>query len=120
MKVLLVEDSSTQATLLKSMFAIFDSGVTGLTISRTIKDALIEQATVDVVILDLTLYGTGPEDTITHIPEFKKPVFVLTSLLDKQLIRAAAKAGAAAYLIKGTMAENVIAAAEFHKQRTGI
>src|ERR1700682_6811796 len=105
LQVLLVEDTSGDARLLREMFSKEQTGSFELTHLLRLSEALIHLAKggVDIVLLDMGLPDGHGLDTVrrTHAAAPGVPVIVLTGLDDEALAGEAMKEGAQDYLIKG-------------------
>lgn len=73
--------------------------------------ALLQQEEFDVLLLDLSLPDSGPEDTLREFTEKfpHLPIIVLTSLIDPKLIENAIDWGAQDFLDKGQLNSEIVA-----------
>jgi signal transduction histidine kinase len=105
LQVLLVEDNSGDALLLREMFRKERPGSFQLTHVLSLGEALILLAKggIDIVLLDLGLPDGHGLDTVrrAHAVAPEIPLIVLTGLEDEALAAEAMKEGAQDYLIKG-------------------
>ncbi|MGO8679225.1 MAG: ATP-binding protein [Limisphaerales bacterium] len=105
MKILLVEDSPSDAALLRE--ALWESGVGSFDISLAESwaeaDALLKGASFEVVLLDLSLPDSSGHETIVRAragaPHL--PIVVLTGLPDEAIALEALPKGVQDYLLKG-------------------
>jgi len=116
--VLLVEDFPAQADLIKDVLAE-PRGRGPMSLAFQVVHvqclaaalACLDDADIDVVLLDLTLPDSEGLDTFvkvhTHAPNV--PIVVLTALNDEALAAKAVQAGAQDYLIKGQMPIDLVA-----------
>jgi PAS domain S-box-containing protein len=106
-KVLLIEDSSSEAELLQTIFDSSTVRTFDCDWSESLKAGLarIQRGGVDVVLLDLSLpdsYGLNTYRAVRgQAPEL--PVVILTGSDDEQLGLQAVREGAQEYLVKGTL-----------------
>ena len=104
-KVLLVEDSSGEARLVREMLAEADRAEYSLTHVQRLSEALerLSEETYDVTLLDLGLPDSHGLDTVAqaraHAPTV--PIVVLTGFQDEALALKAVPEGAQDYLVKG-------------------
>jgi signal transduction histidine kinase len=105
LQVLLVEDNSGDALLLREMFKKERPGSFQLTHVLSLGEALVLLAKggIDIVLLDLGLPDGHGLDTVrrAHAVAPEIPLIVLTGLEDEVLAAEAMKEGAQDYLIKG-------------------
>ena len=118
LQVLLVEDNSGDARLLREMFGKEKAGSFELTHVLRLSEALshLAQGVTDVVLLDMGLPDGHGLDTVRRAraiaPEV--PVIVLTGLDDEVLAAEAMKEGAQDYLIKGQIESRALPRALRH------
>ena len=102
--VLLVEDNSGDARLLREMFDEQGSHGTKLTITPSMDEAekYLAEHTVDIVLLDLGLPDVQGLDAVrrAHAAAPRIPLVVLTGLDDETLAARALQEGAQDYLVK--------------------
>jgi len=116
--VLVVEDNTADAVLLRQMFQKEATDSFHLVHLKTLAEALVhlEQGETDIVLLDLGLPDGHGIDTIRRVkaiaPEL--PVIVLTGLEDEVLAARAMKEGAQDYLIKGQIENRALPRALRH------
>jgi len=100
MNVLIVEDSRTDSALLK--YAI--ESIKGVDIYIvhvcTMKEALAVRKNVDAVLLDLSLPDSTPDQSISMIPLFNCPLFVISGNCDPAQASRAIILGAAGIVLK--------------------
>jgi signal transduction histidine kinase len=125
--VLVVEDNTADAVLLRHMFQKEATDSFQLVHLKTMADALahLEKGQVDIVLLDLGLPDGHGIDTVRRVrvvaPEV--PVIILTGLDDEVLAAKAMKEGAQDYLIKGQIENRALPralrhAVERHRMQT--
>lgn len=103
-RILLVEDDSEQAGLIRKMLAKTENGFTVDWVSQLSQGlVLLDQGGIDAVILDLSLPDSEGLNTFisAHKHQPRVPYVVLTGLADEKLGLAAVRQGAQDYLIKG-------------------
>jgi signal transduction histidine kinase len=104
LKILLVEDSSGDARLIREMLRDEPRDSFELTHLMRMSDAVthLAEATVDIALLDMGLPDAHGLDSVRRAREVAPdvPVIVLTGLDDEALAAEAMKAGAQDYLIK--------------------
>ena len=105
MRILLVEDNSGDARLLRLMLKESGSLTLEVTHADRLSSALTHVAdmSIDVVVLDLSLPDSQGVDTLVrmHAAAEWVPIVVLTSVEDEALGLALVQAGAQDYLVKG-------------------
>lgn len=103
-KVLLVEDNPIHVGLVKTLLAESKTPVFQLQYAGTLQAGLnqLDAASVDVVLLDLTLPDSEDLDTFIRVRSFAPaiPIVIVTSLDDIKLAAKAVEAGAQDYLVK--------------------
>lgn len=106
-RVLLVEDSETDALLICATLGDASAAEFDVTEATRLEEAqaLIERDSYDLVLLDLGLPDSSGIDTFTSLRDRVGgiPVLVLTSLSDEAVGTEAVRCGAEDYLIKGEM-----------------
>jgi DNA-binding response OmpR family regulator len=118
LRVLLVEDNSGDARLLREMFSKEKTGSFELTHVRRLSDALrlLAAGGIDIVLLDMGLPDGHGIDTVRRAraaaPDV--PLIVLTGLDDEVLAAEAMKEGAQDYLIKGEIENRALPRALRH------
>jgi signal transduction histidine kinase len=118
LQVLLVEDNSGDARLLREMFGKEKTGSFELTHVLHLSEALslLAKGGVDIVLLDMGLPDGHGLDTVRRAravaPEV--PLIVLTGLDDEALAAEAMKEGAQDYLIKGEIENRALPRALRH------
>ncbi|MBI5687450.1 MAG: response regulator [Verrucomicrobia bacterium] len=105
MKLLLVEDNTRDARLLREMLKQTTAAAFQLEHAARL-DAAIErlrQETFDLVLLDLGLPDSQGMETLTRMQQASRslPIVVLTGLDDQKFALEAMRAGAQDYLVKG-------------------
>lgn len=104
LNILLIEDNPGDAELIRNMLRNPEEQYR-VTAAERLPDGLkiLENGSIDVVLLDLGLPGSAGIDTLLKFqgqgPDL--PVIVLTGLADEELALAAISAGAQDYLVKG-------------------
>jgi len=102
---LVIEDNPLHAKLVLNLLAKAEAVVFEVVQADTLAGglALLEQQTIDVVLLDLVLPDSQELDTFLRVRANSPhiPVVILTGLEDIKLAVRAVEAGAQAYLIKG-------------------
>jgi signal transduction histidine kinase len=118
LQVLLVEDNSGDALLLREMFRKERPGSFHLTHVVSLGEALVLLAKggIDIVLLDLGLPDGHGLDTVrrAHAVAPEIPLIVLTGLDDEALAAEAMKVGAQDYLIKGEIENRALPRALRH------
>jgi len=118
LQVLLVEDNSGDALLLREMFRQERPGSFKLTHVLSLGEALVLLAKggIDIVLLDLGLPDGHGLDTVrrAHAIAPDVPLIVLTGLDDELLATEAMKEGAQDYLIKGEIGNRALPRALRH------
>ncbi|MCA9007663.1 MAG: response regulator, partial [Planctomycetaceae bacterium] len=103
-KVLLIEDNPIHVGLVKTLLAESKSPIFQLQYAGTLQAGLnqLDAASVDVVLLDLTLPDSEDLDTFIRVRSFAPaiPIVIVTSLDDVKLAAKAVEAGAQDYLVK--------------------
>lgn len=111
-RILLVEDSPTDADLLRQFFLRLDRAQWELTHVERLSSAIsvCSTHTVDVVLLDLRLPDSDEADTLidfrASVPDV--PVVVLTMMDDETLALQAMAGGAQDYLVKGQITSSLL------------
>jgi len=105
-RILVVEDSATQAQMLKVMLEEINMEIE---FAETLGAAfdLLKVKTYDAILLDLVLPDSSGMDTLMAMSAIQPwtPILVLTSLEEESLGYAALKAGAEDYLVKGEVSQ---------------
>ncbi len=105
LRLLLVEDSITDAALLQEYMLSNADWHIDLTVAASINDALeyIKNNQLDAVLLDLTLPDSEGLETVARIKDAKSevPIVVLTGIDDENVGIEALRIGAQDYLVKG-------------------
>jgi signal transduction histidine kinase len=118
LQVLLVEDNTADALLLREMFRRERPDSFELTHLLRMHEALIHLAKggVDIILLDMGLPDGHGLDTVrrAHAAAPDVPVIVLTGLEDEALAAEALKAGAQDYLVKGQVENRALPRALRH------
>ena len=118
LQVLLVEDNSGDARLLREMFSNESTGSFELTHVLRLSEALalLEKGGTDIVLLDMGLPDGHGLDTVrrAHAIAPEVPLIVLTGLDDEALAAQAMKEGAQDYLIKGEIENRALPRALRH------
>jgi signal transduction histidine kinase len=118
LQVLLVEDNSGDARLLREMFSKESTGSFELTHVLRLSDALrlLAKGGIDIVLLDMGLPDGHGLDTVrrAHAIAPGIPLIVLTGLDDEALAAQAMKEGAQDYLIKGEIENRALPRALRH------
>jgi signal transduction histidine kinase len=118
LQVLLVEDNTGDALLLREMFRKEKPGSFQLTHVPSLTEALalLEKGGIDIVLLDLGLPDGHGLDTVrrAHAAAPDVPLIVLTGLEDEALVAEAIKEGAQDYLIKGQIENRALPRALRH------
>jgi signal transduction histidine kinase len=118
LQVLLVEDNSGDARLLREMFSKEKTGSFELTHVLHLSEALrlLAKGGVDIVLLDLGLPDGHGLDTVRRARAVAPgvPLIVLTGLDDEALAAEAMKEGAQDYLIKGEIENRALPRALRH------
>lgn len=104
LKVLLIEDSLTDAVLLERVFQRMSETKLDLTRVELLQDALkkINQDWFDIILLDLSLPDSWGLESLNKIQNITKkiPIIVLTGTDNDEIAIAALREGAQDYLIK--------------------
>lgn len=110
--LLLVEDNPADAYLLTEMLAEADEQQWQITQAPSLRIALefLQNASFDVILLDLSLPDSKGLNTLTQIRETAPdlPIVVLTGTDDQELALQAVAKGAQDYLVKGKIASEVL------------
>jgi signal transduction histidine kinase len=118
LQVLLVEDNSGDARLLREMFSKEKTGSLELTHVLHLSEALrlLEKGGFDIVLLDMGLPDGHGLDTVRRARAVAPgiPLIVLTGLDDEALAAEAMKEGAQDYLIKGEIENRALPRALRH------
>jgi signal transduction histidine kinase len=118
LQVLLVEDNSGDARLLREMFGKEQAGSFELTHVLRLSEALshLAQGATDIVLLDMGLPDGHGLDTVRRARAIAPgvPLIVLTGLDDEVLAAEAMKEGAQDYLIKGQIESRALPRALRH------
>jgi DNA-binding response OmpR family regulator len=118
LQVLLVEDNSGDARLLREMFGKEKAGSFELTHVLRLSEALslLAQGGTDIVLLDMGLPDGHGLDTVRRARAIAPgvPLIVLTGLDDEVLAAEAMKEGAQDYLIKGQIESRALPRALRH------
>ena len=118
LQVLLVEDNSGDARLLREMFSNESAGSFELTHVLRLSEALslLAKGGIDIVLLDMGLPDGHGLDTVrrAHAIAPGVPLIVLTGLDDEALAAEAMKEGAQDYLIKGEIENRALPRALRH------
>ncbi len=105
LNLLLIEDNSADALLLRELFGEVDpTGFQITHVHRFIKALdLFAQERFDLVLLDLSLPDSQGLDTLVRFRRFNPdvPIVVLTGLDDQEIAAEALRRGAQDYLVKG-------------------
>lgn len=116
--ILLIEDNLGDTRLIQEILNEADNFSFNLIFARNLSDGLrfIEEAVLDVVLLDLTLPDSKGFQTIVRIREKAKdiPIIILTGLKDENFARKAVQAGAQDYFVKGQIDSNPLARSIFY------
>ena len=116
--ILLIEDNLGDTRLIQEILNEADNFSFNLIFARNLSDGLrfIEEAVLDVVLLDLTLPDSKGFQTIVRIREKAKdiPIIILTGLKDENFARKAVHAGAQDYFVKGQIDSNPLARSIFY------
>jgi diguanylate cyclase (GGDEF)-like protein len=109
-RVLLVEDSRTDAALVESLLEHSPAARFEVTLVGTLADGLagLARRAPDVILLDLTLPDSERLQTYRAIRNRSPdvPVVVMTGLQEEGLGRAAVQQGAQDFLVKGSVSED--------------
>ncbi len=112
MHILLVEDNPIDVRLVRRMLAQGQPRPYELVEATTIQEALdlLQQESVGVILLDLSLPDCRGLETFTKISEQAPdtPVIVITALEDVEFAASAIKQGAQDYLVKGQLDRNLL------------
>jgi signal transduction histidine kinase len=118
LQVLLVEDNSADARLLREMFSNENTDSFELTHVLRLSEALslLAKGGIDIVLLDMGLPDGHGLDTVrrAHAVAPGVPLIVLTGLDDEALAAEAMKEGAQDYLIKGEIENRALPRALRH------
>jgi signal transduction histidine kinase len=118
LQILLVEDNSGDARLLREMFSKEKTGSFELTHVLALSEALrlLAKGGIDIVLLDMGLPDGHGLDTVRRARAVAPgvPLIVLTGLDDEALAAAAMKEGAQDYLIKGEIENRALPRALRH------
>jgi signal transduction histidine kinase len=118
LQVLLVEDNSGDARLLREMFSNENTGSFELTHVLRLSEALslLAKGGTDIILLDMGLPDGHGLDTVrrAHAVAPGVPLIVLTGLDDEALAAEAMKEGAQDYLIKGEIENRALPRALRH------
>lgn len=118
LSLLIVEDDNDHAELIQSMLERKAPGVykSERATSASAGVELMNSKDFDVILLDLSLPDSGPENTLKTFTEAFPmiPVVVLTSLEDEKLAQHAIEWGAQDYLDKSTMRADIVMRAIQH------
>lgn len=113
LRLLLVEDSRTDAELFEGLLAHRDDVRFNITLARTLADGLawLARHRADVVLLDLTLPDSEGLQSYRAIRNRSPglPVVVMTGLAETGLAQAAMQQGAQDFLIKGPLTSDRLA-----------
>ncbi len=112
MRILVVEDSAGEQALLRHIFKQY-SEVSSVVFVNTLSGASENVSECDVVILDLMLPDSMPDESVRWIMNCEKPVVVFSGSNDQGIIRQAAEAGALNFICKGAAATQLVAGVEF-------
>lgn len=112
MRILVVEDSVSERMLLQHIFKQY-AEVTSVIFVDNLCDASEKVSECDVVILDLMLPDSMPDDSVRWIANCNRPVVVFSGSNDQSIIRQAAEAGALNFICKGAAATQLVAGVEF-------
>ena len=109
MRVLLVEDSPTQAKVTTMGLESRNNVVYPVPTLEGARDVL-EEKKVDVILLDLSLPGSSGIETVRFVRGLtnKVPIVVFTSEDDNELALEALKNGAQDYIVKGAASDDMI------------
>ncbi|GEM_PF-1080842 len=124
LNILLVEDSETDALLLKENIAAAAKNIS-LTITNSLREAsrLLARNSINAVLLDLSLPDSSGLDTLKKMRQDfpKMPIVVLTGMEDETLGVKAVRLGAEDYLIKGqTDGRTVVRALKYSIERKAV
>ena len=104
-KILLVEDSESDATLLKEEILQSDTGDHRIEIAGSLHKAInfFKNSDFDAVLLDLNLPDSSGLDTVRYLRSLQPdvPIVVLTGFEDEKTGIEAVRMGAQDYLVKG-------------------
>jgi PAS domain S-box-containing protein len=111
-KILLIEDKSSDAQLVQEMLANVADFSFSLEHAGQLSTGLeqLAEGDVDVILLDLMLPDSQGLDTFTtaHLQASHVPIIVLSSLNDEKLATQAVRKGAQDYLVKGQVDGNLL------------
>ena len=106
-RILLIEDSLTDALLLKKYFENLETNKFDLIQAKLISEGLkyLQQKEFDVVLLDLSLPDSSGLDSIRQIQNLvaEIPIIVLTGMEREELALQALREGAQDYIFKGQL-----------------
>ena len=118
LKILLVEDSPSDAALLQENILLSDDKDISISVAKSLQAALdhLKNNRTDVVLLDLTLPDSSGLDTVRRARQISTdlPVVVLTGNDDEKTGVEAVRMGAQDYLVKGQTDGRLIARAIRH------
>ena len=111
-RILLVEDSSTDARLVQYLLMGSSLHSCELKIANRVAQAreIVETESFDAALLDLTLPDSMGLASFTaiHLAARQMPIIVLTGLDDRRLALEALKSGAQDYLVKGNVSSEML------------
>src|SRR5689334_3282590 len=104
MRVLLVEDSDSEARALQELLEMAQWSVHRVSTLRSAIDAVRERS-IDLILLDLGLPDSDAPTTLVRLREATRaiPIVVLTGLADDDAAISAVSAGAQDFLVKGAV-----------------
>ena len=117
MRLLVVEDSRVQQELLSRLFATDWFRSVHIDFAETLAEADTKLRGINFIVLDLTLPGSGPTETLKWLAQVKVPGIVVSADTSPSIIKRAVAAGAIGFLRKGNLAEQIIDAIEFASER---
>ena len=102
LKVLIVDDSTFFAQMLKKSLEPFDAEVTGEATSKEELMNHLKMSKPDLVTMDMTIPGTDGIECIQLVKKFSpnSKILVISSMKDDEIVSKARKSGAAGYLQK--------------------